>query len=294
MDSGTKHRNGVVIAIGNQKGGVGKTTNTIELAGALAEKGKLCLIVDLDMTSGATKALGAPTDGWIGSFELLTGSENAEQTIIDNNEEQVNLPLGVHLVPSSRKLAELDTFLAQNPWLSPQDLLMAPMQVFRGLYDYVFLDTPPQKTKTTIPALKAADCVLLSATPDHLAVSGLGDALQDIAAARKHANPSLALVGVIMCAMPNPRTRLARALADYVDQTCVDLQGRPVKFRTEISRSVAVQEAQRFGKTLFQYQPDHAVAEEYRTLAQEIEDRLQPKAETAVVEPVEVRGGEHA
>ena len=93
-----------VIAVGNQKGGVGKTTNTIQLAGALTERGRRSLIIDLDMTSGATKALRAPTDGWISSFELLTGAENALDTIITNDEPEVPLPPGVHLVPSSRKL----------------------------------------------------------------------------------------------------------------------------------------------------------------------------------------------
>jgi chromosome partitioning protein len=101
-----------VIAVGNQKGGVGKTTNTIQLAGALTERGRHSLIIDLDMTSGATKALRAPTEGWISSFELLTGAESPLDTIITNDEPEVPLPPGVHLVPSSRKLAELDTFLA--------------------------------------------------------------------------------------------------------------------------------------------------------------------------------------
>ncbi|HMO66863.1 MAG TPA: ParA family protein, partial [Verrucomicrobiota bacterium] len=149
-------RNTVVIAVGNQKGGVGKTTNTIQLAGTLAERGRRSLIIDLDMTSGATKALRAPTEGWNSSFELLTGTENAEDTIIRDDEPEVPLPPNVHLVPSSRKLAELDPFPLQNPWVVPQDLLLAPITRLRGQYDYVFLDTPPQKTKTTIPALKAA------------------------------------------------------------------------------------------------------------------------------------------
>ena len=111
-------RGTVIIAVGNQKGGVGKTTNTIQLAAALAERGRVSLIVDLDMTSGATKALRAPTEGWVSSYELLTGAENAEDTIITNDETEVHLPPNVHLVPSSRKLAELDVFLAQNPWPS--------------------------------------------------------------------------------------------------------------------------------------------------------------------------------
>lgn len=269
-----QNRNSVVIAVGNQKGGVGKTTNTIQLAGALAERGRLSLIIDLDMTSGATKALRAPTEGWMSSFELLTGAEQAEDTIITDAETEVSLPPNVHLVPSSRKLAELETFLVQNPWRIHQDLLIEPIKRLRGHYDYIFLDTPPQKTKTTIPALKVADFVVLSAMPDHLAVMALAEALQDISVAQKHANPALALLGVIVCALPKPRTRLARELVGYVERTCVDPSGHTLKFNTEISRSVVVQEAQRMGKTLFQYQGDHPVADEYRALARELEERL--------------------
>jgi chromosome partitioning protein len=148
------------------------------------------------------------------------------------------------------------------------------MNRLRGRYDYVFLDTPPQKTKTTIPALKAADYAVLSAMPDHLAVSALAEALSDIAVARRHANPSLALLGVIVCALPKPRTRLARELVDYVARTCTDPLGRTLKFTAEISRSVVIQEAQRMGRTIFQYQGDHPVADEYRALARELEERL--------------------
>jgi chromosome partitioning protein len=274
MEEKENVRDTVIIAVGNQKGGVGKTTNTIHLANALAERGRRCLIIDLDMTSGATKALRAPTEGWNSSFELLTGTESAEDTIITDVEPEVPLPANVHLVPSSRKLAELDLFLAQNPWVVHQDLLIEPARVLRGRYDYVFLDTPPQKTKTTIPALKVADFAILSAMPDHLAVSALGEALQDIATAQRHANPMLMLLGVVVCAIPKPRTRLARQLLAYVERTCVDPRGATLKFTTEISRSVVVQEAQRMGRTVLQYQPNHAVAGEYRALADEVEQRL--------------------
>ena len=274
QDEVKKEKKTVVISVGNQKGGVGKTTNTIQLASALAERGRLSLIIDLDMTSGATKALRAPTEGWNSAFELLTCTENAEDTIIDNNEEEVPLPHNVHLIPSSRKLAELDTFLSQNPWVIHQNLLVEPINRLRGRYDYIFLDTPPQKTKTTIPALKVADWSILSAMPDHLAVSALGEALLDIATAQKFANSNLMLHGVIVCAMPKPKTRLARELVSYVERTCVDIIGKSLKFSTEISRSVIIQEAQRVGQSIFQYRPDHLVADEYRALARELEARI--------------------
>ena len=270
MNQKTTH----VIALGNQKGGVGKTTNTINIAAALGELGRTSLIVDLDMTAGATKSLGAPTEGWISSFELMTGAEDAEGTIIGDEEEEVPLPPNIHLIPSSRKLSELDTFLASNPWIVHQDLLLEPITRLRGTYDYIFLDTPPQVTRTTVPALKAADFVILSAMPDHLAIAGLGDALRDISSAKQYGNSSLTLLAVILCAIPKPKTRLARQLVQYVEESCTSPDGQSLKFSTDISRTVVLQEAQRVSQTILQYEPNHHVVDEYRAVAGELEDRI--------------------
>lgn len=263
-----------VIVVGNQKGGVGKTTNTINIAAALGECGRTSLIIDLDMTAGATKSLGVPTEGWISSFELLTGAEDAEGTIIGEDEKEAPLPPHIHLIPSSRKLVELETFLTSNPWIVHQDLLLEPIKRLRGRYDYIFLDTPPQVTKTTVPALKAADYVILSAMPDHLAIAGIADALSDIATAKKYGNSHLALLAVIVCAIPQPKTRLARQLIQYLEQSCIGPDGQSLKFTTDITRTVVVQEAQRLAKTIFQYDSSHLVAEQYRTVARELEARI--------------------
>lgn len=115
-------------------------------------------------------------------------------------------------------------------------------------------------------------------SPD--AYSALAEALSDIAAARRHANAQLSLLGVILCAVPRPKTRLARELVAYVERTCVGAGGQSLKFAREISRSVAVQEAQKAGQTLMQYQGDHPVADEYRALAKEFEERLNARRES--------------
>ena len=124
--------------------------------------------------------------------------------------------------------------------------------------------------------------------PDHLAVSALGEALQDIATAQKRANPNLTLLGVIVCAMPRPKTRLARELVSYVERTCVDPQGNTLKLKTEITRSVVLQEAQRMGKTIFQYQGDHTVADQYRAAALEFEARIEALRGAAILPQGEV------
>ena len=110
--------------------------------------------------------------------------------------------------------------------------------------------------------------------PDHLAIAGLGDALKDIASAKRYGNPELALLAVILCAIPQPRTRLARQLIQYVEETCIGPGGESLKFTTDISRTVVLQEAQRISQTIFQYDPSHIVANQYRTVASELESRI--------------------
>jgi len=277
-----------VIAVANQKGGVGKTTNTINIASALGELGNRSLIIDLDMTAGATKALGAPTSGWVSTFELLTGEEPTE-CIIDEAEEEVPLPRGIHLVPSSRKLSELDAWLAQrdNRWVNALDLLLGPVEKLRGRYDFVFLDTPPQITVTSLPAFKAADYVLLSAVPERLAVDGLADALTDIRNAQRAGNAKLRLLGVVMCAFAKNRTRLATELIHYIDEHVRDPQGRTLRFDTEVYRTVAIQEAQRASTSIIEYKADHPAAEQYRALARELIARIaaDSKAELTPASP---------
>ncbi|MEO1633233.1 MAG: AAA family ATPase, partial [Bacteroidota bacterium] len=98
MNDVPRPRDTKIITVANQKGGVGKSTNSINLAAALGERGYRCLLIDLDATSGATKALGVPTKGWVGVYELITGEEEPEGCIIDENEEEISLPRGVHFI----------------------------------------------------------------------------------------------------------------------------------------------------------------------------------------------------
>ena len=100
-----------VIAIANQKGGVGKTTNTIHIAAGLAERGRKCLIIDLDASAGATKTLGAPLVGWNTAYELMTGEAEPIDAVITDNDNEVRLPKNIDLIPASTRLSDLDTFL---------------------------------------------------------------------------------------------------------------------------------------------------------------------------------------
>src|SRR3954452_17824148 len=268
------HRNTSVIAVGNQKGGVAKTTNTVHLAAALGERGRKCLIIDLDMNQGATRHLGITSEAFLGSYEMLIGEELAEDVIITNEDEGVELPENVHLISARRNLEKVEQALLQtNKFLITQDVLIEPLKSLSGMYDYIFLDTAPNATTPTVAAYKAAKWFILSAFPDPLAISGLTDALVDIRAAQQHGNPSLRILGVVLSGIDGRKTRLATSLIEYVEEKFSVAGGPSAKFRTTISRSTVVPEASKVGKTVFQTDPMHKVAQQYRALAQEVEER---------------------
>lgn len=275
-DNMTRKRT-LVVAVGNQKGGVGKTTNTVHLATALGELGRKCLIIDLDMNHGATRHFGISPEGYVGSFEVLIGAEENPAAVIlseADREEGVVLPRNVHIIVGRRMLEAVDQVLAEkNKFLAKQDILLEPLKKLRGLYDYVFLDTAPNATTPTIAAYKAADLFILSALPDPFAIAGLNDALADIQAAQAHGNPNLQLLGVILSAV-DKRTRLAHQLTSYIEGLFSPGGADSLKFRTEISRSTVIPEAQKAGRTVFDTEPAHKVAEQYRELAREVEARV--------------------
>jgi chromosome partitioning protein len=272
---GQEKRLTTVIAVGNQKGGVAKTTNTVHLATALGELGRKCLIIDLDMNQGATRTLGIPSEAFLGTYEMLIGEEAPQDVIITNEDEGIELPTNVHLISARRNLEKVEqALLQQNKFLITQDVLIGPLKALDGLYDYIFLDTAPNATTPTIAAYKAARWFILSAFPDPLAVSGLSDALIDIKAAQRHGNPDLRILGVVLSGIDGRRTRLATALIQYVEDAFSVDGGPSAKFKTTISRSTVVPEAQKIAKTVLQTDPSHKVAHQYRSLAREVEERI--------------------
>lgn len=264
-----------VIAVGNQKGGVGKTTTTVHIAAALGEMGRRCLVIDLDMNQGATRHLGIPSESFLGAFEVLTGEEQPEDVIISEEDDQVDLPKNVHLISARRNLEKVDkALLGINKFLITQDVLINPLKSLEGKYDYIFLDTAPNATTPTIAAYKAAHYFILAAMPDPFAVAGLNDALTDIQGAQQNGNSGLRVLGVILSGVDGRRTRLANTLIEYVEKQFATGEGKTAKFDTTISRSTVVPEAQKDGKTIFQTAPNHKLTEQYRALAREIEARL--------------------
>ncbi|NOS99452.1 MAG: ParA family protein [Phycisphaerales bacterium] len=256
---------GISITVGNQKGGVGKTTNSVNTAAALGQGGYRCLIIDLDPAAGATKHLGVPENSYAGTLEMLTACESIEHLVITDK-----MPRGVNLVPSRPQLSELDTLLSK--FADRAKILERPLAEARKRYDFIFLDTAPAAAETTtVAAYSSVEWFLLSAFPHPLSLGGLTEAFKDIADVRRQRNPNLEVLGVVFTNVDGRATKLRSELQAVVTQA---LPGRA--FETSISQAVILPELSGRGKTVFQV-PGYtklAVANQYLRLAAEIEHRV--------------------
>ncbi len=267
-----------VVAFGNQKGGVTKTSTVVNLAAALSEMGRRVLIWDLDVNCGSTRLCGLPQGlNVYGTNEIMLGDEHAEDVVIrPGDHESVNLPPNVDLIAAHTKLENIENAISEKigPFEKPWEVLRKPIESLRGKYDYIFLDTSPSMTLPTKAAYVAAKYFVLTAVPERLAIEGLVNAIKYIQHAKQSGNSDLQLMGVVMNQVPGRATRLSRALMEEVDKHFGVGEKFTSRFSSSISTSTIVPSVQQQGRTLFEAAPDHKVTDQYRDLAKEFEDRF--------------------
>jgi chromosome partitioning protein len=249
-----------IIAIANQKGGVGKTTTTINLAAALAELGVRVLIVDLDPQGNASTGLGLDVEArQFTVYDLLLDEAPLRDVIQATAQERLSI------IPSTVDLSSADIELISNEKRSflLHDALRHP-EMDRYGFDYVLIDCPPSLNLLTVNAMVAAHSVLVPLQSEFFALEGLSQLMLTIREIRQTANPALRIEGVVLT-MFDARNNLST----QVEQDARDNLGELV-FRTRIPRNVRVSEAPSYAMSVLSYDPLSKGAQAYRDLAQEL------------------------
>ena len=253
-----------IIAVSNQKGGVGKTTSCLNLGAALRETGKTVLLVDLDPQGSLTVAAGViDADAVrvsIGDL-LMAHAQGAPQDI---NTAIIKTPAGVDLVPGNGMLSAAELTLATA--MARESALLATLKPALARYDYILIDCLPSLGLVAINALRAADGVVIAVQADFLAVQGLAQILETIGAVREQLNPTLAVYGVLLTMVDLKKTHSQRVVATVRHS----LKGHVSVFETEIAAHDAYKEAAEAGRTILEYQTRGAPADTYRQLAREV------------------------
>ncbi len=248
-----------VIAIANQKGGVGKTTTAINLAASLAAAEVATLVIDCDPQSNATSGLGFsldPTEERNSLYQVLRNEVSGREAILDSGIEDL------WILPASRDLAAINLDLA--PKAEREHHLRQVIEELRSSYRFIILDCPPALDLLTINALVAADSVIVPMQCEYFALEGVSHLMQTIEAIRGNLNPRLELGGIVL-AQYDERTNLARQVADELRRHF----GAKV-FETVIPRNIKLAEAPSYGKPVLLYDPRSRGAEAYIQLAKEV------------------------
>jgi len=260
---------GYTIAVVNQKGGVGKTTTAVNVSAALSALGKRVLLVDSDPQANATTGLGLICDDTMpGIYQLLSQQNTLEETI-----HATALP-GLSIIPSSQDLvgAEIELALSESR-LELREALSPSLHNF----DYVIIDTPPSLGVLTLTCLVAADYLLIPVQCEYYALEGLRQLLHTVDLVRQTLNPRIRFLGLVRT-MHDGRTNLSQQVAAELEKFFPR-----ETFATVIPRSVRLSEAPSYGEPIITYDPRSPGAEAYRSLANEIVQRLESVARVQFV-----------
>ncbi len=258
-----------MIAIANQKGGVGKTTTTVNLAAALSESGRRILVLDLDPQGNAGSGLGVRgNDVPNGIYEVMTDSCSFQEAITATS------VAGVDLLPSGQRLIGAEVELVSQP--EREKVLRRHLEPIRTRYDYILADCPPSLGLLTVNTLTAADAVLIPIQTEYYALEGLTQLLNAIRLIQQSLNPRLEIEGILLT-MYDSRLNLSQEVAEEARKF---FAGRV--YQSVIPRNVRLSEAPSYGMPVLKY--DHACvgSQSYLALAQEImahEPQPQPQRE---------------
>lgn len=253
-----------VVALANQKGGVGKTTTAVNLAGELARSNQRVLLIDCDPQGNATTSLGiAKRDLNATTYEVLMGINRADEAIRSTGRPNYDIiPASEHLAGAMVELTSVEN----REWQLSQAI-----QSLEGNYDQILLDCPPSLGLLTLNALCSAGHVLIPLQCEYLALEGLAQLKGTIDRVHEHLNPRLGILGVVMT-MYDGRTNLAQQVVEEVRRHF------PQRiFNTLIPRSVRASEAPSYGQLIAEYDPQSRAAQSYHSLADEVSRRLAEK-----------------
>ncbi len=248
---------GRIIAVANQKGGVGKTTTTINLSACLAEKGKNVLTIDIDPQGNTSSGLGVKKNELSFTvYDLIIGNCSIEECLVKNVYENLSLlPSNVNLAGAEIELIGVE---------EREFILKKEIEKVRDQYDFIIIDCPPSLNTLTVNAMTTADTVLVPIQCEYYALEGLSQLIHTINLVRQRLNPLLEIEGVVFT-MYDARTNLSLQVVENVKQ---NLEQKI--YKTIIPRNVRLAEAPSHGLPINIYDPKSAGAEGYRDLADEV------------------------
>ena len=244
-----------IIAVSNQKGGVGKTTTSVNLAACVAALGKDVLLIDIDPQGNASSGLGLSGKGRTTIYDVLMGEAGANEAVLPTEFGPLSL------IPSSIELAGAEIELVSMP--ARETLLREALAPIRDRYDYIFIDCPPSLSLLTLNAMTAADSVLIPIQCEYYALEGVGQLMNTLQLVKKRLNPVREIEGVVLT-MLDGRTNLGLQVVQEVKKYF-----RSRVYGSIVPRNVRLSEAPSHGLPINVYDPRCAGAEAYRRLAEE-------------------------